>query len=128
VVDNYVSDYALGDFGWLMKSAFFGVGIGTIAIALGLRQTLVPIKRGTASVVLLVVAGIGFFVAALFNTDSTGVTDLTTSGRLHVLGSVVIFFALPITAWMVRGVFKRDPTWEPFAKHKCGSLLLTQWA
>jgi hypothetical membrane protein len=114
VVNNFISDYALGDYGWLMQSAFFGAGVGTIAIALGLRKTLVPAKRVTASVVLLAIAGIGFFVA-MFKTDPTGVTDLTTAGTLHALGSVVIFFALLVTAWMLRGVFKRDPTWETFA-------------
>jgi hypothetical protein len=86
-VDTFMSDYANGDNGWLMQSEFFGAGIGTIAIALGLRKTLVPTKRGTASVVLLVLAGTGFFVAGLFNTDPTGVTDLTTTGTVHVLGS-----------------------------------------
>ena len=115
VVDNFISDYANGDYGWLMQSAFFGAGVGTFAIALGLRKTLVPAKRVTASVVLLLIAGIGFFVA-MFKTDPKGVTDLTTAGTLHALGSVVIFFALLVTAWMLRGVFKRDPTWETFAK------------
>ena len=115
VVDNFISDYALGDYGWLMQLAFFGAGIGTIAIALGLRKTLAPGKRVTASLVLFAVAGIGFFVA-IFKTDPREVTDLTTAGMLHALGSIVIFFALIVAAWMVRGVFKRDPTWEPFAK------------
>jgi hypothetical protein len=41
---------------------------------------------------------------------------LTTAGTLHALGSVVIFFALLIAAWILRGVFKRDPTWEKFVK------------
>ena len=115
VVDNFISDYALGDYGWLMQLAFFGAGIGTIAIALGLRKTLAPGKRVTAAVVSFAVAGIGFFVA-IFKTDPREFTDLTTAGMLHALGSIVIFFALIVAAWMVRGVFKRDPTWEPFAK------------
>jgi hypothetical membrane protein len=116
VVDEYMSDYALGNYGWLMRSAFFAVGLGIVAIGLGLRKTLGPGKRVAASVVMFVSAGIGFLVVGMFNTDPTGVTDLTTVGTLHVLGSVVIFFSLLIAAWMVRGVFKRDPTWEPFAK------------
>jgi hypothetical membrane protein len=115
VIDTFISDYALGDYGWLMQSAFFGAGVGTIAIALGLRKTLASGKRVSASVVLLALAGIGFFVA-ISKTDPTGATDLTTAGALHGVGSVVLFFALLITAWMLRGVFKRDPTWEPFAK------------
>ena len=116
VVNNYISEYALGESGWLMQSAFFGIGFGVIAIALGLRQTLAPGKRVTASVVVLLIAGIGFFVAAIFKTDPTGATETTTDGNLHLVGSVMIFFSLLAVAWMLRGVFKRDPTWEAFAK------------
>lgn len=115
VVDNFISDYALGEYGWLMQSAFFGAGVGTIAIALGFRKTLASGKRVTASVVLFGLAGIGFFVA-IFKTDPTGATELTTAGTLHVTGSVVIFFSLLAAAWIVRGVFRRDRIWEPFAK------------
>jgi hypothetical protein len=114
-VDDFISDYANGDYGYLMQSVFFGAGVGTIAIALGLPKTLAPTKRVTAYVVLLLLAGIGFLVA-IFKNDPTGVTDATTAGTLHILGSMLIFFALLISAWMVRGVFKRDPTWEPSAK------------
>lgn len=115
VVNNYMSEYALGERGWLMQSAFFGVGFGVIAIALGLRQTLARGKRVTASVVVLLIAGIGFFVA-IFKTDPAGATETTTAGTLHAIGSVIVFFSLLAVAWMLRGVFKRDPPWQAFAK------------
>jgi len=114
-VDDFISDYANGDYGWLMQSAFFGAGVGTIAIALGLRKTLLPGKRVTASVVLLLLAGIGYLLA-ISKTDPTGVTEATTAGTVHILGSMLIFFSLLISAWMLRGVFKRDPAWAPFAR------------
>jgi len=116
VVDNYISEYALGQYGWLMQSAFFGTGVGAIAVALGLRQTLAPGKRVTTSVVLLLIAGIGFLVVAIFKTDPTGATETTTEGNWHLVGSVMVFFSLLAAAWVLRGVFKRDRTWEPFAK------------
>ena len=115
VVNNFISDYATGSFGWLMQSAFFGAGVGTIAIGLGLHKTLVPAKRVTFSVVLLIIAGVGFF-GAIAKTDPAGATESTTSSGVHVVASMVIFFTLLICVWMLRGVFTRDPTWEPFAK------------
>ena len=30
--DTYVSDYALGDYGWLMRAAFIVVGIGKLRL------------------------------------------------------------------------------------------------
>jgi hypothetical protein len=83
--------------------------LGRVRHAIGGRGTRGSGIRSTP------LPGIGFLVA-VFKTDPKGVTDLTTAGTLHVLGSMAIFFPLLITAWMVRGVFKRDPIWEPFAK------------
>jgi hypothetical protein len=42
VVNNTLSEYALGDFGWLKRAAEFANGVGLVAIALGLRATLAP--------------------------------------------------------------------------------------
>jgi hypothetical membrane protein len=120
VTDTYTSDYALGDYGWLMRSAFFAVGVGTVAIGLGLRETLAPGKRVTASVVLFLIAGVAFLVGGIFNTDPTGVTDLSATGTVHVLASAVLFLSLLVSAWFLRGVFKRDPSWQWFSKAQLG--------
>jgi hypothetical protein len=109
--DTYVSDYALGDYGWLMRAAFIVVGIGTIAIGLGLRLSLAPGKRVTASVILVLIAGIGFLLAGIFNGDPTGVEDLTTAGMIHLVSALVLFLSLVVSAWLLRGVFKRDESW-----------------
>lgn len=118
--ETYVSDYALGDYGWLMQAAFIVVGLATIAIAWGLRVTLAPGKRVTASVVLVLIAGVGFILAGVFNTDPTGETELTAAGTIHVLSALVLFLSLIISAWMLRGVFKRDETWAPLSMPALG--------
>ena len=120
VTDAYGSDYALGEYGWLMRSAFLAAGVGTVAIGLGLRETLAPGKRVTASVILFLIAGVGFLVGGIFNTDPTGDTELSATGTVHVLASAVLFFSLLVSAWLVRGVFKRDPSWQWFSKAQLG--------
>jgi hypothetical membrane protein len=115
-VKVYMSDYALGPYGWLMKSAFFGVGLGTIAIGLGLRATLETGKRVTPAVVLVMVAGIGFLVAGTFNTDPYDAVEATTSGSIHLLGALVLFLSLVVSAWLLRGVFSRDWRWLDFSR------------
>lgn len=115
-VNDFMSDYANGDYGWLMQSAFFGAGVGTTGIALGLRKTLSPGKRVTASFVLMLLAALGFFVA-IAKTDPSGAdVEVTTAGVLHVLGSLLLFVALLIAAWFLRGVFSRDPAWARLTK------------
>lgn len=117
MVNNVTSEYALGDYGWLKRAAEFANGVGVIAIALGLRATLSPGKRVTASWVLMLVAGIGFFVSGVFVTDETGAEDVTLSGLIHVLfGFLVTVISLLLAAWMLRGVFARDDGWRHFQR------------
>ncbi len=113
--DNYVSDYALGEYGWPMRAAFIVVGFAAIAIGWGLRATLAPGKRVTASVVFVCLAGIGFVLTGIFNTDPTGDTDLTAAGTGHVPSALVLFLCVIFSAWTLRGVFKRDKAWEPLS-------------
>jgi len=108
VVDAVLSDYALGDYGWLSRAADFAAAVGLIAIALGLRSTLAPGKRATASWVLILLAGFGFIVSGLFDTDGTEATEFTTRGTIHIVGSMVSILGLIVTAWLLRGVFSRD--------------------
>ena len=104
-IDNMISEYANGEYGWLMQSAFLGAGIGTVSIALGLRKRLEPGKLATVSVVLLFAAGVGFFLALG-----------RTNGWLHLIGSVIVFFAILFAVWTLRSVFRRHRSWEQLAK------------
>lgn len=115
-VETYVSDYAIGENGWLMTVAFLAVGLGTLAVAAGLLKTLRPGKRVKLSVWLTGVAGIGFLIAGAFTTAPTGVEeDLTTGETLHVLGALLVFPVLVVQSFVTRGVFRRDERWSDFA-------------
>ena len=114
-IDDFISDYANGEYGWLMQSAFLGAGIGAIAIAVGLRKSLESGKRVNTSIMFLLIAGVGYLLA-IAKTDPRDATEPTTAGILHVVGSLMIFFSLLIAVWLLRGVFKRDPTWNQVAK------------
>ena len=108
VVNSVLSDYALGDYGWLSRTGDFAAAAGLIAIALGLRSTLAPGKRVAVSWVLILLAGLGFVVSGLFDTDGTEATEFTTSGIVHIVGSMVSILGLIVTSWLLRGVFSRD--------------------
>lgn len=108
VTGAYVSDYALGDYGWLSRASDFSAAVGLMAIALGLRATLVSGKRVTPSWVLIFLGGLGFVVSGLFATDGVDATEMTVSGVLHAVGGMVSILGLVVTAWMLRGVFSRD--------------------
>jgi hypothetical protein len=115
VVDDYTSDYALGDVGWLMRVAFASAAVGVAGVALGLRAALRGGRRVTFAWVLLLVAAAGFVVVAAFDTDPTAATEMTTHGAVHVAAAAVLFLCLLVACWVLRGVFARDPVWRRFA-------------
>ena len=116
VVDEYLSVYALSDYGWLSRAADLAMGIGIVAIALGLRKILAPGKRVTASWALILVAGLGFIVSGSFDTDPTNTAEATTSGAIHDLGGYISMLSLMTATWLLRGVFKRDTRNHPLAR------------
>lgn len=116
VIDEPISVYSLGEYGWLSQVGTIAMGLGLIGIALGLRETLVSGKRVTASWVLVLIAGLGFIISGLFVTDPTGAIESTTSGTLHDLGGYLSMLSVLITVWMLRGVFSRDAVYQHFAR------------
>ena len=116
IVNTHLSDYALGDYGWLSRASDFSAAVGLIAIALGLRLTLAPGKRVIASWVLIFIAGVGFIVSGLFVTDGSEATEFTAEGVVHVISFFVTAPALVISAWLLRGVFLRDDGYKHLAR------------
>ncbi len=114
-IDTYISDYAIGDHGWLMQVAFYAVGLGVLAIAAGLSVSLKRSKRAAVAIMLTVVAGLGFIVAGTFTTDPTGQSDLTTEGTLHLLGALMVFPVTVANSFVLRGLFHGDRRWRPMA-------------
>lgn len=116
VVDEYLSVYALGEFGWLSRVADFAMGAGVAAIALGLRKTLADSRKATTSWVLMLISGLGFVISGIFNTDPSSVAETTDAGALHDVGGYVSILSLMISTWLLRGVFSRDGQLVPMAR------------
>jgi hypothetical protein len=126
VVEEYLSVYALGDYGWLSRAANLAMGLGLIAVALGLRATLTEGKRVAASWILILAAGVGFIISGIFNTDPTNTVESTTGGALHDLGGYISMLSIMIATWLLRGVFKRDVNYSDlYRTQTCFALLMT---
>jgi len=93
-----ISDFALGDWGWLLRLAL--LMLGTTFLSLGV-DTLVS-QRGWVikiGAVLLLVAALGNFTGSLFNTDPVGTKpeDMTTSGQIHAASAGLLGFMILAT-------------------------------
>ena len=87
-VEDYLSYYAVGRHGWLMVTAFVALGLGGLALAVGLRAALdgvLPLVGCT----LLGGAGLGLVVGGVARTDLEG-QPATTTGDIHVLAAAVV--------------------------------------
>ena len=108
-VEITISEYALGRLGWLMTLAFLVVGLSTLALALGLRRSLAPGKRVAASVVLVALAGVGFVASGIFEAEPE------VDASVHDLAGLLLFLAIIVGAFLLRGVFARDVRWQALA-------------
>ena len=98
-VTRPVSEYALGDFGWLATIRTLAQGVAPIALAVALR-------RERAGALLLLVTGLLKLAMPLFPVDALG-TPATSAGQVHnVLGNLT-FFLLPVAALLLIPALRR---------------------
>ncbi len=71
-VGDRLSEYANGEFGWLMTVAFVTLGLGMVALALGLRSVNGSGLRAWLIPAAIAVAGVGMIVAGVYPTDPFG--------------------------------------------------------
>src|SRR5688500_5193744 len=64
---NFISEYQVGKFGWIMQLAFIAIGASCIFLALTLWKNVGFV--GKIGVVMLIISAAGMFIAAVFKTD-----------------------------------------------------------
>jgi len=108
---RFISEYALGDYGWMMSLAF-----ATLALSLaGTGAAIFTQVRSVLGYIGLFVLGvgtIGILIAAIFETDPVTATaaGATTSGKMHVLGASLDY--TPVAALLLSFSLVRHATWR----------------
>jgi Protein of unknown function (DUF998) len=95
-----VSEYALGDFGWLAAIGTVAQGVGAIALAVALR-------RQRAAAMLLLVFGLMKLALPLFPVDALG-APATSAGRVHNWLGNLTFWLFPVAALGAAGAIGND--------------------
>lgn len=102
---NFISEYQIGQFGWLMSLAFFALAISCIALSFALwKQTRWLGKIGLLG---LIASASGMIIAGICKTDPLGtpLDQVTKSGELHQLGASldqIPFAIILITISLIR--------------------------
>jgi hypothetical protein len=108
---HFISEYAIGDYGWLMALAFCSLAFSFIALFFALRSHLQTIV-GRIGLALLWVSAAGLIIAGIFTTDpiTTSPEAMTTRGLLHNLGGT-LGIAIPFAAAFISWGLARHPAW-----------------
>src|SRR5947209_20150366 len=87
---HFISEYEIGNYGWVMQLAFFSLAVGNLALFAAVR----PYVRGVLGwigLMLFLVGIAGTVLGGTFVSDAitTSPAMATTSGKLHNLGGTL---------------------------------------
>lgn len=108
-----VSEYAVSDRGGVTEIAMAVLGIGSLALLLGLRSAGAPV-RGLPERLLMVWSG-ALVVAAVIPTTPIG-HDLDLAAQIHRYVSVAAFVSLPTAGALLVPRLTADAAWKPVAR------------
>jgi hypothetical protein len=119
---NTISLYSVGSYGSISVAAFIALGLGALALAFGLRRTVMPSRSLRAGTTLVGLFGLGFCFAGIFrlapNTASIEAVirgEVTTvSGIIHGLAGFGGIFCLIAGMLVLSRAFKRNERWRSF--------------
>ena len=109
---HFISEYAIGNYGWMMVLAFLSLAVSYISLFVAIRSQ-VRTSVGKVGLSLLLVSALGLTIAAVFTTDPITVSEdaVTTEGTLHNLGGT-LGIAMPFAAALVGWKLVRNPAWS----------------
>jgi hypothetical protein len=107
----YISNYARGDWAWVMRSAFLINAAGWAAAGIGIYRSLDGSRGGTWLAILAGLAGVGMFTAGLFRADNLGTTSHSVEGIIHSRAAGAAFIALIILGFVGWAVFRGADAW-----------------
>jgi uncharacterized protein DUF998 len=99
---RFLSEYALGRYGWVMAVAFFSWGLSSFALFVALRGEVRTRAGGTGRTMLLAVS-LALFGAGVFAQDpvTSRPDERTVPGTLHGVASMIGIPGIPIAAVLI---------------------------
>ncbi len=112
---RFVSEYALGNFGWMMHLAFFMLATSLVSAGVAVSSQVRTVV-GYIGLAVLGIGAIGLLLAAIFTTDpiATSQGAATFSGKMHVFGASLDY--TPVAALLLSFALARTQAWRPIRK------------
>lgn len=100
-----VSEYALGEYQWVLSLMFFAWGLSALALFIAIRKQ-VNTKGGKLGLGLLFISAIGMGMAIIFDV----------SHPLHALATLLGIPTFPIAALLISASLGCDLAWRPYRR------------
>jgi hypothetical protein len=110
LVSEPVSYYAVGPYGFFIGIAIFALGVGSLALTLGLHLSIAPPGRSRVGLLLLALYGVGQLVVAIFSIDAESAQ--TTAGIIHNIAGNISFFCFPPAVILLSLHMGEDERWR----------------
>ena len=112
---NFISNYAVGRYGWVMTSWFLAMSCGLLMLAAALYTDGLRSVIALLAIFLLVVAAIGLVVSAIYPTDAPGAPS-TPTGAIHDMSFLVNVGSLLIATILLSVSFGMHPAWRSYRR------------
>jgi hypothetical protein len=112
ILSCFVSEYAVGSYGWLLTIGSFGSVAGALCLIIGLLNSVKASK--TAIITLCIWCG-GAFLFSTFTTDLRGMPP-TPQGLIHGLSALIGLLSLGIAMIAWGFTFNKTAGWQHMAK------------
>lgn len=107
----YISNYARGDWAWVMRAAFLVNAAGWAAAGIGIYRSLDGSRGATVLAILAGLAAVGMFAAGVFRADNLGTESHSLEGLIHSRSAGLAFIALIILGFVGWAVFRDADAW-----------------
>ncbi len=119
-----ISAYAVGPYGWLMTAAFLALGVGALALAIGIRRATTRSRWSLVGSLLVGLFGIGFVLAGIFPVggcrdlecverfESGTDVSMSAASIAHGVGALLGILLLIVGMLVLSRAFKRDARWR----------------
>jgi hypothetical protein len=132
LISSFEGNYDLGSYEFLVASTFFGLGLGSLALVIGLYQGMSRSVGSWIGLLLLGIWSVGILIAGIFPANEGGSTvphmttiliagifpveveayPETTFSFIHILAILGALFSLTLAAIVLSWRFKREERWR----------------
>jgi len=121
-----VSEYAIGEHGWVMRLAFLSLAFSFASLFVAIRSQTRTVG-GRIGLAVLLASAAAMSAAAVFAIDPIAASkdELTTHGNLHALASMIGVPGLPVAAVLISRGLARNRAWSSARRSLLWSANLT---